>query len=313
MSRFLHAVFLTQLALFAMPAAASCGATFCTLNNDWRTLGAWTEPGLQADLRYEFIDQDRPYAGAQRVSVGQVRRHEDEIRTINRNVILGFDYNFGDGWGLGVQLPWVARDHEHIHNHHGEQLLEQWDIKQFGDARINLRLPLVKDSGFGLNLGIKLPTGRTTVTNREGDVAERSLQPGSGSTDTILGLNYHSRPSASALSWFSQASWQHAVSTRDRYQTGDRLNADAGGRYAVSKDLSAIVQVNFQRRARDRGANAEPADTGGRFLFLSPGIAYAAGPNSQLYAFVQLPLYTNVYGVQLTTGKSLSVGFSQRF
>lgn len=313
MSRFLHAVFLTQLALFAGPVAASCGATFCTLNNDWRALGAWAEPGLQADLRYEFIDQDRPFAGSQRVAVGQVRRHDDEVRTINRNIILGFDYNFADGWGLGVQLPWVARDHEHIHNHRGQPLLEQWDIKKLGDARINLRLPLVKDSGFGLNLGLKLPTGRTSVTNREGDVAERTLQPGSGSTDTILGLNYHSRPSASALSWFGQASWQHAVTTRDHYQPGDRLNADVGGRYAVTKDLSAIVQANFQRRARDRGANAEPADTGGRFLYLSPGIAYAAGSNTQVYAFVQLPFYSNVNGVQLTTGKSLSVGITQRF
>lgn len=313
MPRFLHAVFFSQLILFALPATASCGATFCTLNNDWRALGAWAEPGLQADLRYEFIDQDRPFAGSQRVAVGQVRRHDDEVRTINRNIILGFDYNFGDGWGLGVQIPWVARDHEHLHNRRGQQLLEQWDIKKFGDARINLRLPLVKDSGFSLNLGLKLPTGNTTVTNREGDVAERTLQPGSGSIDTIVGLNYHSRPKASAFSWFAQAAWQHAVTTRDRYQAGDSLNADVGGRYAITKDLSAVVQVNFQLRARDRGANAEPEDTGGRFLYLSPGFAYATGLNTQVYAFVQLPLYTDVNGVQITTGKSLSVGISQRF
>ena len=313
MMRFSHVVFLTQLALFSGPAAASCSATFCTLNNDWRTLGAWTEPGLQADLRYEFIDQDRPFAGSKRVSVGQVPRDDNEVRTINRNIILGFDYNFADGWGLGVQLPWVARDHEHIHNDHGQPLLEQWDIKKFGDARINLRLPLGKDSGFGLNLGLKLPTGRTTVTNRDGDVAERTLQPGSGSTDTVLGLNYHSRPSASAFSWFGQTTWQHAVTTRDHYKPGDRINADIGGRYAFSKNLSGIVQANFQARARDKGANAEPEDTGGHFLFISPGITYASGPNTQIYAFVQLPVYTYANGVQLTTGKSLSVGMSQRF
>ena len=313
MSRFLQAFFLTQLTLFSIPAAASCGATFCTLNNDWRALGAWAEPGLQADLRFEFIDQDRPFAGSKRVAPGQIPREDDEIRTINRNAILGFDYNFANGWGLGMQLPWVARDHEHIRNHDGESLLEQWDIKKLGDVRINLRLPLVKDSGFGLNLGLKLPTGRSTVTNRDGDVAERTLQPGSGSTDTILGLNYHSQPKASAFSWFGQASWQHAVTTRDHYQPGDRLDVDVGGRYAFTKDLSGVVQANFQLRARDRGTNAEPEDTGGRFLFLSPGIAYATGPSTQLYAFIQLPLYTNVNGVQLTTGKSLSVGISQRF
>ena len=313
MSRFLRAVFFTQLLLFTGHARASCGATFCTLNNDWRALGAWAEAGLQADLRYEFIDQDRPFAGTQRVSVGQIPREDDEVRTVNRNVILGLDYNFTEGWGLSIQLPWVSRDHEHIHNDHGAQENEQWDIKQLGDVRVSLRLPLGTENGFGLNLGLKLPTGRITVTNQAGKIAERTLQPGTGSTDTVLGVSYHSRPSSSAFSWFGQTSWQHAVATRDHYKPGDRWTVDVGGHYAFTQNLSAIVQANFQVRARDKGANAEPEDTGGRFLYLSPGIAYAISSNTQVYAFVQLPVYSFVYGVQLTTGKSLSVGISQRF
>ncbi len=313
MFRFSHTLLLILFVLFTGPTVASCGATFCTLNNDWRSLGAWAEPGVQADLRYEFIDQDRPFAGSQRVSVGQVPRLDDEVRTINRNVILGLDYNFAEGWGLGLQLPWAARDHTHIHNDNGGPENEQWDIKKFGDARITLRLPLVKDSGFGLNLGLKLPTGRIAVTNSAGIVAERTLQPGSGSTDTVLGVTYHSPPGTGDFSWFSQTSWQHAVTIRDQYKPGDRLTVDWGGRYAFTADISGIVQVNFQVRAHDKGNNAEPDDTGGRFLYLSPGIAYAAGPNTQVYAFVQLPVYTYVRGVQLATGKSLSIGVSRRF
>ncbi len=302
------------ITLFAAgPAAASCGATFCTLNNDWRALGAWVEPGLQADVRYDFIDQDIPRAGSKRVAVGEIRRHHDEVRTLNHNVNLGLDYNFADGWGLSLQLPWVSRKHDHIHNHHGDQENEHWDISEIGDARVSLRLPLVQGSGFSLNLGLKLPTGSTTVTNSAGELAERTLQPGSGSTDTILGINYHSRPSASAFSWFGQTSWQHAVATHDNYKPGDRFSLDVGGRYAFSKNLSGIVQANLQVRAHDSGANAEPDDTGGSFLYISPGIAYAMGPNTQVYGFVQLPVYTYVNGVQLTTGKSISVGISQRF
>lgn len=310
-SRSVLAMLLTLLT--TAPAIASCGATFCTLNSDWRALGAWVEPGLQADLRYDFIDQDRPYAGSKRVAIGEVHRHHDEVRTLNRNVQLGLDYNFENGWGLGMQLPWVTRNHDHIHNHHGEQIFDHWDIADIGDARINLRLPLVKDSGFSLNLGLKLPTGKTNVANSDGEVAERTLQPGSGSTDTILGINYHSRPSASAFSWFGQSSWQHAVTTHDNYKPGDRFTLDVGGRYAFSRDLSGIVQANFQLRAHDTGSNAEPKDTGGRVLYISPGMAYAVGGSTQIYGFVQLPVSTDVRGVQLTTGKSISVGISQRF
>ena len=313
MSQFSRALFSVSLVLCAAPVAASCGASFCSLSNDWRALGAWTEPGLQADLRYEFIDQDRPFAGSKRVAVGQVRRHDDEVSTLNRNTLLGLDYNFADGWGLGVQLPWVSRNHKHIHNHHGQQFDESWEIHELGDARVNLRLPLGKDNGVGLNLGLKLPTGRIKVENRDGELAERSLQPGSGSIDTLLGVTYHSPPNAGAFSWFSQATWQHAVTTRDQYKPGDRFNWDVGGRYNFSKNLSGILQANFQARAHDTGANAEPEDTGGRFAYISPGIAYAIGPDTQAYAFVQLPVYTYVNGVQLATGKSFSIGISQRF
>jgi len=40
------------LALPALPASASCGAAFCSLNTNWDVQGAVTEPGLRADLRY---------------------------------------------------------------------------------------------------------------------------------------------------------------------------------------------------------------------------------------------------------------------
>lgn len=316
MSRHLRAVLISHLALFAAgPAAASCGATFCTLSSDWRAQGVWIESGFQADLRYEFIDQDRPRAGSKSVSVGEIARDHDEVRTLNRNIILDLDYNFADGWGLSLQLPWVSRKHDHIHNHDdGDRENEHWDIEnEFGDARITLRMPLVKDSGFGLNLGIKLPSGRTTLTNNAGDIAERTLQPGSGSTDTVVGITYHSRPSPDKFSWFTQASWQNAVTSRDNYKPGDRFNLDVGERYAFSKDLSGIVQANFQVRGRDSGAMAEPEDSGGRVLYISPGIAYAVGRNTQVYGFVQLPVYAYVNGVQLTNGTSISVGISQRF
>src|SRR5690349_15339673 len=42
----------------------------------------------------------------------------------------------------------------------------------------------------GVNFGLKLPTGRIDVRNDEGELAERSLQPGSGTTDAVLAAYY---------------------------------------------------------------------------------------------------------------------------
>lgn len=304
---------LTPLTLvFATPVSASCGASFCTVNTDWNAQGVINQPGARFDLRYEFIDQDRLMAGSNRVAAGEIPRHDDEISTFNRNLVLGFNYTTQAGWGVNLQVPWVSRDHFHIHHHHGEQLDERWDIKKLGDARITVRMPLTESYNLGLLVGLKLPTGKTDVTNDHNDRAERTLQPGTGSTDTLLGLTYHSI-SRGAHSWFSQALWQRATTERDSYRPGDQLGVDLGYRFAFNDRFSTTLQLNAQLRGRDKGSNAKPEDSGSRFLHLSPGIVYALSPDVQVYAFAQFPLYAHVNGVQLTASKNMAMGLSWRF
>ena len=61
-------------------------------------------------------------------------------------------------------------------------------------------------------------------------------------------------------------------------------------------------------RGRDSGVQAEPEDSGGRAWYLSPGFSYAFTKDLQAYAFLQLPLYQYVNGVQLTASKAAVVG-----
>lgn len=251
--------------------------------------------------------------GDDRVAVGQIHRHHDEVSTLNRNLVLGFNYTTQAGWGMNVQVvPRVSRDHYHIHHHHGAQIDDRWNIDALGDARVTLRLPLNKSQNLGGLIGVKLPTGKITVRNSDNELAERSLQPGTGSTDTLLGLTYHSL-SSGAHSWFSQALWQHATAVHDSYRPGDQLGVDLGYRFAVNDQFSATLQFNAQLRGRDEGGNAEPEDSGSRFLHLSPGIVYALSPGVQIYAFAQFPLYAHVNGVQLTASRNMAMGLSWHF
>lgn len=291
---------------------ASCGATFCTVNTDWHAQGVWSGAGSRLDLRYEFVDQDRPLSGSDRVSVGEIRRHHDEIRTLNRNLLLGYSYHTQSGWGVNVQLPWLSRNHTHIHHHHGAKIDDRWDIDALGDARVTVRAPLNAEQNLALLAGLKLPTGRTHATNAANQVAERSLQPGTGSTDTLLGISYHA-PLDGAHGWFAQAMWQHALNEHDAYRPGDQVSVDVGWRYAFNNTFSTTLQFNAQVRGRDKGSNAEPEDSGSRFVHLSPGVTYALSRDTQLYAFAQLPVYAHVNGVQLTASRNLAIGLSQRF
>lgn len=297
-------------------AAAGCGSAFCSLNSDWNTQGAWAEPGGRFDLRYEFIDQDQPRTGTRNIGVGEIPRHHDEIRTINRNWIAGFDYTFNSNWGVGIQIPVVDRSHAHIHNHMGAQLPEAWNFTELGDARIVGRyrfVPESPDSGsFGLQFGLKLPTGKFDVANDDGDVAERSLQPGSGTTDSIIGV-FYSRHMGEKSSWFTDATWIAALEERDDFKPGDRAAINVGVTWPWIERMSLVIQLNAQWKDRDSGSEAEAEDTGGTFVYLSPGISLNLGDNTRLYGFVQLPLYQCVNGVQLVADEAFVAGISRRF
>src|SRR5258705_12494754 len=104
--------------LGATGAAASCGSAFCTLNTNWDVQGQVTEPGLRADLRYEYIRQDRPMSGSKKVSVGEIPRDHDELLTTNRNWLPSLDYG-GRDWGVNLLFPFTERHHEHLHNDPG--------------------------------------------------------------------------------------------------------------------------------------------------------------------------------------------------
>ena len=50
----------------------SCGSAFCTVNSDWTSESAITEPGSTLDLRYEYVRQDQPQTGTRKIAVGVV-------------------------------------------------------------------------------------------------------------------------------------------------------------------------------------------------------------------------------------------------
>jgi hypothetical protein len=165
----------------------------------------------------------------------------------------------------------------------------------------------------GLNFGLKLPTGDYKQRNAEGELAERTLQPGTGTTDALLGAYLVRLLPLKDLSWFAQAQMQMPLNARDGYKPGQRVTADAGLRYDLGDRMSLLLQANLLVRGRDSGVNAEPEDSGGRSLFLSPGASVALGKDVRVYGFLQLPLYQYVNGVQLTADKAGVIGVSARF
>lgn len=300
-------------------AHASCGSAFCTVNTDWNVQGVFTEPGGRAELRYEFLRQGQLREGSRKVSPGQVPRHHDELYTRNQALFGSFDYNFGD-WGLSLIVPLVQREHEHIHNHHGQASSEAWDFRGVGDIRVGGRRQWQLASedatlaqSWGLLAGLKLPSGRTTLANDDDDVAERSLQPGTGTTDAFGGAFYQAAWTQLGLSAFAQGVYGSALNSHQGYRPGSRFALDGGLRYDATPHWAVLLQLNALWRGRDSGDAAEPEDSGGRYLFVSPGLSWSVGRDVQVFAIVQLPLYQHVNGVQLTANWGATAGLGWRF
>lgn len=297
-------------------AQASCGAAFCPVNTQWNTQGIWTEPGWRADLRYEYIPQNQPRSGSHTVGVGEISQHHDEVKTFNHNFLATLDYGSADNWGVTISVPIVDRDHTHIHNHMGSQFLEKWDFARIGDVQLMGRYQFTNWNNpyvYGVYLGTKLPTGQFDIKNGDGDLAERTLQPGTGTTDALVGFYARRNMPEFNSSLFAQTILQAPLNERDDYKPGNKLSVDLGYRYDVTDRTSLMLQVNGNTQGRDSGSEAEPESSGGYSVSVSPGVSYALTKTVQVYGFVQKPVYQYVNGVQLTSEWSVVTGISFHF
>ena len=311
----------SSVLLVCAPANAGCGSAFCTLNTTWDAHDLERGSGATVlDLRYEFIRQDRLRAGNRtptRDEATAIDHEAAEQYTYNRHLVATLDHAFSPRWGLTAQLPLINRSHAHIADPTGTAEPEAWQFRERGDLRVVGRYRLAAfgtaGSSFALQAGLKFPTGEYKVANAGGVVAERMLQPGTGSTDLILGALWTTPHAGAGTSLFAQIAVQHAVVIRDQYRPGDLYTLNLGVRHPLTQRVAALFQINVLARNRESGANAESALSGGLTLLASPGLAVAITRDIQAYGFVQLPLYRYVNGVQLTADWAVVTGASVRF
>lgn len=307
--------------LMSSHSHASCGSAFCMLNTNWSAQGVWMEPGARLDLRYEYVDQDELRSGTHSATADEIADMDHrEISTINNNLQAAFEYAFNDTYGISISAPLFSRKHTHLHvnpDDASDTEKEQWDFTKLGDVRVIGRMQLSSATNlheaFGINLGVKLPTGDYQVANDEGELAERSMQPGTGTTDAIVGVYYHQQLPSMKSQWFTQLQAVKPLNKRDEYQAGNQISWDLGYRYGLTQNTNLMAQLNYVVKGRDSGEQAEPEESGTKTLSFSPGLSFTFNKTTQLYTFLHHRLYQNANGVQLSSKDSIVVGLSTRF
>jgi hypothetical protein len=302
------------VAIGASSVGYACSVCGCSLSSDWALQGYVDRPGLRADVRYEYYEQSELRSGTHSVNRGSLALpNADEIQqsTLNRNVWLGLDYASADDWGVSAQLPYYNRSHGTIAP--GDTAVSTSHAEGIGDLRVLGRYQFHHDmeSSWSVQLGLKLPTGGFHQTfdggPQAGGALDRGLQLGTGTTDALAGVSYFGRPTEN-LGCFIQALLQRPLDTREDFRPSTSLSLNGGVRWLNTSRFTPELQVNVRFDGRESGAQADYDNSGGTIVNLSPGVTFDIRRNLDAFAFVQIPVYQRVNGLQLQPEWLFSLG-----
>ncbi len=308
-------VSLVALASLAGAANSSaCSVCGCSLSSDWAAQGYATTPGLDAGVRFEYFEQSDLRSGTRSVDRSTLtfpNDNEIQQKTVNRNTWLDLNYVVNSSWAVTASIPYHDRFHTTIAA--GDTDISTSCASGLGDVRLLARYQFHREASqsWSLQFGLKLPTGRFDQNFAQGpqagELLDRGLQLGTGTTNLILGFSWFSRPTTN-LGTFVQATFEQPLAARADFLPSSSLNLSGGVRWLNTSRFTPQFQLNMKTETREHGAEADTDNSGGTIAYLSPGVTAELTQQANAFVFVQLPVYQRVNGLQLEPKWLLSVG-----
>lgn len=315
-------------ALIPLDTQASCGSANCFLVTGTQE-GIATPGQIILDLSYRFIPLDRVHRGSKSASEALVPKidfengeielnHHREIRTNNELAQLDVSYGVTPRFALTLAIPFLNnRLHEHFDEvgEPEEFFTRQDSTAGFGDLRLVGKYALWVGTRHLLvgGLGVKTPTGEYKLRDSEGDINEPTIMPGTGSWDGIVLAYYAYQVIPHRFDAFLSSSYQITTENNLDYKFGNTLLINWGGNYLFGEKVTASLQLNFRLAPHDEFKGKVVPSTGGRWVYLTPGVKVQASPNTVLYAHLQVPVLQDVNEENLVPRYGLIFGVSYAF
>jgi len=219
-------------------------------------------------------------------------------------VTVGAQYMFNRSWGVMLEVPYWERNYRGAYSGDNDDV-HSYDTNSIGDIRImGMWTDLQEDMSTGFLGGFKVPSG-----NWHYPPYDRDTQIGTGSTDVLVG-GYHmgNIPFVSVegrpFGYFAQGLYDLPFAYQDHYKPGREVDIALGTYYDFGvvgplKELAPMLSLLGSDRSRDRGINASPQDSGYDKVTISPGVETTIGI-LRVYADIELPIFRNMNGYQLT-------------
>lgn len=277
-------------------------------------------------LQFDYMNQNETQHGSGLVS-GDLNP-DKQVETSFYN--LFFQHQFNRDWGFMALIP--VWDRNFTTDQSGVQpgftdasegltpILTSAHAWALADMRLMGEFTgLSDDMSFGIQFGLKLPTG----PNDTGDfynnqpVMDADTQPGTGTTDTLLGA--YKIGNLGPSSWFVRAQWQHALYAFQGYRPGDSIDAAIGDQFhgiETTTSLIPTLEINYQFRDYDQGggdAQFGNADSGYSNFYLTPGLQDRIDSHLLANASIYIPIYRNENGYQQVAPYLLNFGVGYQF
>jgi len=332
-------LFTVAIALTLVSGFAQASHIQTTTLGQGRTGGVRTDSAAPLEvgkwslgISVEYSDSDR-MSDAQMLAAREAD-HEASLHSLDSIASFGLDLSYGlsENLTIGLHLPWISRSdiveaaHEHeeadaavpgpgIAEVHAEGIEVLGKSSGIGDLSVyglwRLRHDPMNEGNLSLIGGLRVPTGKDDEIAATGERFESEFQPGSDSWDPFAGIAW----SRAAGPFQLAASTTYAIATEGGWSDtdlGDQWTWNAGAGYRLgefdSTDWNLVVEVNGGWRDREETDGLEEANSGGSWLFVSPGVN-VSGRAWSVYASLGLPVDDELHGDQDDLGTRFLVGF----
>jgi len=292
------------LALFPGPATA---CDFCLLSQGISPLDTIKGSGIKISERYTLLD--RMYQGT--TSTDNPGIKEEHWTT----ELTGF-YSISPEFMVLATLPYrKGRTTGELSTDGTLDSAGAGRSAGMGDVSLMGRYTFLKhenpettDVLAGL-AGIKFPTGKTDkMTADNADYLDSHLQPGTGSTDYLLGLSFTHSLNRLSLS----ANLLGTIPGKGKFgntthQFGNALNYDISGKYRMLPEafepqqpqIFASLGLSGEAREKEKTDNTVDPDSGGNTVYLTPGLQLVLAPHWVVEISYLHAVYHRLNGTQL--------------
>ena len=302
-------------------AAGECGLSCCIAGAS--SSGVTLASRFGISLQYEYSYMKPLKEGSTEVAPGYVldkkfaegaTEYKVPLEMIMQKYSLIGSYPVTSNFMLIGIVPYVINDMTMRHRIGSSAMDMKMDtVSGIGDASLVAFYTFYQDEPvrptlrFSGGVGIKTPTGSSSMKDKNGQLYHAMMQPGSGSWDPLFMVN-----GMAFLDpiWLQANIFYHLTTKGDSgYEFGDQLSADVISRYQLFNYINIGLEVNGVYAGKDKDHNGrftksnalldDTGNTGLSAVYVTPAIQVKI-PNTggSLEIKYQQPVYQNANGIQ---------------